>query len=420
MKNIGNIGSFLGKPSVLRIISLLCAILLWFYVSAVESPTSEKNIDSVAVTLRNKDVMMSETGLSVISNSLYEANIVLAGKKSTLNKVDYEDITATIDLSKLTEAGTYELPISVDAPAGTTVVSTTPRYITVSIDKTVAKSFDIETDIYYSTTYEIGECIITDNQSKPLTAATVSGPATDVERINSVVARADFGVINSSVEAKTDLICLDINGEEISNLNVIMSPKSVIIRQPVFMTKTLPLVASQADNTFSSSQISFSVKPSKVEVKGDPKILNELDAISLDPINEKAVIGEALKNTVNSLIKLPDGVELVDMQNTAVITVSVKNIKKHSFAITPEDIIVENLPDFLDITFDTPEFKVLLINTSSQPLTKNDIEIKLDLTNYISSGIYTVNINPVFKEETPYAYFLYETGYPISFELTTK
>ena len=61
------------KTFLLRVISLLCAILLWFYVSEVESPTAEKSVESVAITLRNKDIMMNETGLSVISDAVERA-----------------------------------------------------------------------------------------------------------------------------------------------------------------------------------------------------------------------------------------------------------------------------------------------------------------------------------------------------------
>ncbi len=412
--------SIFNKSLALRVVSLLCALLLWFYVSEVESPTSEKSVDAVAITLRNKDIMMSETGLSVISNAVYETNIVLSGKKSTLNKIDYEDITATVDMSKLTEPGTHELPITVVAPAGTRVVSTNPRYITVAIDKTVAKSFDIETDIYYSTTHEIGDCVITDAQEKALTKVTVSGPATEVERINRVVAKVDFGAINSSVEAKTNLVCLDINNEEMSEASIRLTPQSVVIKQPVYMTKTLPLTTSQANNTFSDSQISFKVKPSTVEVKGDPKIMEELTEITLDPINEQTVIGEALTNTVNSLIKLPEGVKLEGMQNTATITVNVKNVKKQNISITPENIKLINKPDFLDIQFGDIDWSLLIINASDKAITLDDIVLELDLTNYISNGIYTVNINPKFKEDLPYAYFVYESGYSVSFELTEK
>lgn len=410
------------KSLIWRFVSLLCAILLWFYVSAVESPTSEKNFDSVAITLRNKDVLLTETDLSVISDAIYEADIVLSGKKSTLNKIDYEDIVATVDLSKLTEAGSHELSVSVTAPSGTTVVSTNPRYITVAIDKTVAKSFDIEPEISYNnlpSSYEMGECVVTDSQAKAVTSVTVSGPATEVERIDKVVARVDFGSLTSSVEAKTNLVCLDYYGEEISNTNVRLTPQSVIVKQPIYVTKKLNLTVSQANNTFTDSQISFKIRPSSVEVKGDPKILEELNEITLDPINERS-IGEALTTTVNSLIKLPEGLELVSMQNTATITASLRNVKCHYLKVSPENLKIVNMPDFLNIEFEEIDWTLVVINASNKSVSLDDIELELDLANFISSGIYTVNLSPKFKESTAYAYFPYDSGYEVSFELTKK
>ena len=414
--------SFFDASLVLKIISLLCAILLWFYVSEVESPTSEKKIEAVTVTLRNKDILMTETGLSVLSDSLYDTNVVLSGKKSTLNKINYEDITATVDLSKLSEPGTYELQINVVAPQGTSVVSTNPRFITVSIDKTISHPFDIETKLSYSTTYEMGECIITDSQSKPISAVTVSGPATDIARIDKVVAKADFGTINSSVKAKTDLVCLDINGEEITSTSIKLTPNSVIINQPVYMTKKLPLTASQANNTFTSTQISFKVKPASIEVKGDPKVLRELSEITLDPIDEQSVIGEGLINSVNSLIKLPDGVELLGMQNTATITVSVKNVKKHYLFITPEDLNVIGLPDFLDVEFDEPSWQFLIINSSDREFTAEDLDLTVDLSTFGTEGNYidAVTLTPKFKDNPSYAYITGNTSYALSFKLSNK
>ena len=413
---------FFDTSLILKIVSLLCAILLWFYVSEVESPTSEKKIEAVAVTLRNKDIMTSETGLSVLSDTLYDTNIVLSGKKSTLNKINYEDITATVDLSKLTEPGTYELPISVVAPQGTSLVSTNPRFITVSVDKTVALPFNVETILSYSTTYEMGECTITDAQARPISAVTVSGPASDIERVDKVVAKADFGTITSSVKAKTNLVCLDINGDEITNSSIKLTPDSVIINQPVYMTKNLPLKAVQAQNTFANNQISFNVKPSSVEVKGDPKVLRELTEITLDPIDEQSVIGEGLINTVNSLIKLPEEVELIGMQNTATITVSVKNVKKHYLTITPENLKITGLPSNLAIEFEDESWQFLIINASDKELTVDDLDLTLDLSLFVSAGKYkdAVTLSPKFKENLSYAYITDNKSRTISFSLVEK
>ncbi|MBE6701609.1 MAG: hypothetical protein E7582_06965 [Ruminococcaceae bacterium] len=426
-KNVGEDGqkkgdvSPKGKTLIVRLFSIFCAVLLWFYVSEVESPASEKNFDSVSINLKNKDVLMSGTELSVISDALYETDIVLSGKKSILNKIDSEDISASVDLSKITEAGTHELVITVTPPTGSKVVSTNPRYVTVTVDKTVSKPFEITTDVRYSnlpSTYTLGDTVVLDSQSKVITTVTVSGPETEIERIDSVVAKVDFGSLQSSVEAKTSLILLDMYGEEIESPNLKLNVPSVIVKQPVYITKTLPLSVSQAYNTFSKSQITFNVNPSKVEVKGDPKVLESLDSIALDPVNERQ-IGEALTMTVTSLIKLPDGMELIGAQNTATVTAKVKNVKCQYIDIKPSNFTIINKASNLDIKFDDIKWKLIIINSSNKNITLDDLDLTLDFDSYLSPGLYTINFVPQFKEDIDFAYSPNLT-YTVSFELTQK
>ncbi len=411
---------FSDKNIWIRVISFLCALLLWFYVSEVESPTSEKSFEEITVNVKNKDVLLNETELSLISDALYEVEVVLSGKKSTLNKVDYENIAATIDLARLKEAGVHELPVSVVPPAGTSVVSVNPKYITVSIDKTVATSFDIEVDPRYTlpSNYTLGDCIVYDSQSKAITSVTVSGPATETAKIDKVVAKVDFGTISGSVEATAELILKDYYGETISTESLKLSTKSVKVKLPVYTTKTLPLSASQANGTFANTQISFNITPARVEVMGDPKILEEMNTLPLDPINERA-IGETMSTTVTTLIKLPEGLELVTAQNTATITAKLKNVKCQEIDVTSKDIDVVELPEDMEIEFHNVDSHIIVMNSSTKELTINDLLLSLDLSTYSTSGLYTVFLTPTFKKETSWAYLPYP-NYSVTFELTDK
>lgn len=412
---------FNDKNLLLRIISVLCAILLWFYVSEVESPTAEKTFEGVNITVKNKDVLLEETDLSIISDSFFQTTVVLSGKRSTLNKIDYDNIEATIDISRITEAGVHELKVTVVPPAGTNLSSVNPRNISVTVDKTVAKSFEIEPDISYSnlpSDYTLGDCVITDNQSKAITTVTVSGPATEVEKIEKVVAKVDFGSINGSVEAKTDLVLLGNFGEELSTDSVKLSTPSVKVKQPVSITKILPLETSQAYGTFAKTQITFDITPSRVEVKGDPKILGEMTSIKLDPINEKS-IGETLTTTVNTLIKVPEELELVTLQNTATITARLKNVNCHEIEIKPSDIKVVGLPGGSEVEFKNMDSKIIVVNSTSKDITLDDLSLTLDLSTFPTSGLYTVFLTPTFKKDISYAYLPY-ANFSITFELTHK
>lgn len=409
---------FLDKSFSLRIVSLLCAILLWFYVSAVESPTFEETYESITISLKNKDVMMEQTGMSLISNTVYETNIVLSGKKSVLNKIDYDNIVATVDLSKITEAGDHELEVSIEPIAGTTLVSVTPRNITVSVDKTVAKTFPIETDLKFTTEYSYEDCLITDTQFNPLTEVKISGPAKDVEKISKALVRVDFGNITSSAESRTGLVCLDAMNNEIDTSNLNITPKTVIVKQPIYTTKTLKLTAGQSYNTFGSGQIDISVEPKTIQVKGDPKMLESITEIALDPINEREITNRRLPDKP-VLIKLPEGMELIGDITTATVSAYLNKNYVKSITVEEDDITFSKLASNYALTITSIPDELTFINASDKEITIDDIVLSMNLSSY-EPGEYVVVITPEFKTEQPYAYFTNENGFWVGIEITEK
>jgi YbbR domain-containing protein len=58
--------------------------------------------------------------------------VVLRGSLPDLNAIAAEDLDATVDLTDQ-EVGEIDLPVQVQAPAGTTVVSVTPPSIAVTV-----------------------------------------------------------------------------------------------------------------------------------------------------------------------------------------------------------------------------------------------------------------------------------------------
>lgn len=423
MKKLDTQGSpdFSHSSTLLKIISVLCALLLWFYVSAVESPNSEKTFDGINITLKNRDLLSSEAGLAIVSDADYRADVVLSGKRSVLNKIDYSEIIATVDLSGIKEAGQYELPVKISAPTGTSIASATPGYVSITVDTPISAPFELEAEINYSnlpSSYELGDYRIVDTQGKELKTVTVTGPKTELERIARVVARVDLGSINASAEARTNLVLLDANDDEMPTSNITLTTKTVIVKQPVYITKTVPLSVSQANNTFLDDQISFKINPSTIEVKGDPKVLEKITSLPLDPINERE-IGTSLVTEVVTQIKLPDGIELLSPNTTATIKASVSGVQCEKIKVTEDNLrVINNSNRFSVNVISLPE-TVTVINASNKKVTRDDVYFEIDLESYTNAIKYTVMVSPRFKDNHPWAYFPDES-YTLTFELSEK
>ena len=409
------------KKLIIFICSVVCSVFLWMYVTSVESPTYEASFTNVSVTYENRDVLRRDYELSLLTTAEYTTDIKLSGKKSTFNKIDPSDIKAYIDLSAITEAGTYELPITVSAPDGTSVKEYEPHLATVVVDKTVTVEFPIEASVTYSnlpSAYSVGDYIITDSSSKEIKKVYVSGPKSEIDSIARIVATVDFGPVDSSVETKTNLVMYDNLGEGIVSPNLKLSVDSVKVKLPVFMQKILRLTVEQAYNTFSDNQIIFKVSPSTIAVSGDPKVLSEMDTLSLDPINEKS-IGTNYTTTVNTLINLPDGITITSGISTARITATLVNVARNTVTVPTSSISLKNLDEKLVCEFEDDEITLTAINSTESPIDEKDVTLSLDMTKYTEPGTYTASVTASTIDRINHAYIVAQ-DYEVTFTVSEK
>ena len=409
------------KNLIIRITSLVCAIILWFYVAKVENPSFETSFSNVPVTIDNY-ALLEQNELAIINQGDFLTDIVISGKKSLLNQLDASDIKASIDLSEITDANEYNLKINIVTPTGTSVVSSNPKSISLSVDRQTKKTFPIETDVKYSnlpSAYTTGDYeIFVDNKSEKINSVTVSGPEKELERISRVVASVDFGDVEASVEAKSELVMFDSLGNKISSSSLKLSSDTVTVRLPVYMQKILKLSVEQAYNTFSSEQIIFKISPSTIAVKGDPRVLADMDTLSLRAFNEKT-IGENLTETLNSTISLPEGFEFTGAQMSASVTARLVNVEKNYIQVPTTAISTKNLANGLKVSFEDEQIEIIGINSTSAPLGEKDVKISLDLTKYTEQGTYTASVTATTIDRINHAYIV-QNDYPVTFTITKK
>jgi len=395
------------RNRIIAVVSVICALFLWIYVTAVESPTSETSFSEVAVSFDGRDVLRRDFDLTLITSADFSADVVLSGKKSTLNQLEHSDIKAYVDLSRIIDAGEYELPIRITAPSGTKLVSCNPQYVTVFIDKTVTKEFDIEIDKRYSSlpeAYSMGELIITDASSKEIKKVSVSGPKNEIDSIAKVGATVDFGDVEYSVETKTSLAMYDNLGEGIVSSNLKLSIDSVKIKLPVTTTKEVSLTTSQLFSTFSEEQIKFNINPRKITLEGDPKILSGIDTLALNPINERTADAHGTLN-VSSTINLPEGVSIVGDVTVADISVRI-SANQNRVAFPTDRIKIENKSSDFTYSFREENLTVIGLNSTTSPLDYNDVSATVDVSGITEEGSYRVNVRAETLDGIRHAYIV--------------
>lgn len=119
-----------------KILSLLGAILLWFFVMKEQNP-----IVDITYT-----VPVEVQGLSsdyVVQNVPKEVRVHLQGPRNTILAISQSSLKAHVDMSDVTP-GQLNLPIEFVPPSGVNLVEITPDSVLVTVDEYMVREMPVE------------------------------------------------------------------------------------------------------------------------------------------------------------------------------------------------------------------------------------------------------------------------------------
>ncbi len=386
----------------IQIVSVICAVLLWFYVSGVESSTYEEDFNALDIELKNSDRLLAEQNFSVINGYNFTADVVLSGKKSTLKKIKDSDIKAYVDLSAATKAGQNELPVVITAPNGASVVSYEPMYVTVYVGKTTAREIPIEVNATYSAQqqYILGDYVFRDDSGTTVSDVTVTGPENELANVSKAQITVDFGTIEGSVTARGKIVLLDKNNNLIENPYIKSNISELMVTLPVYMHKTVSLSVAQKYNTFADNQIYYTLEPSTLTIKGEPSVLRDIHDIVVATIDETQI------NETHSYyftIPLPNGVENADTTNIVNVSATLNNIYTNTITLdVPYSFDITPPSNNLTYTISTNYVQVKLIGTTDHVLSETaaGLSAKIDMSQYNKAGSYSIPVTVSVKNSS--------------------
>lgn len=286
---------------MLKITSLIFAIILWSYVKGEANFITSSNFKNIEVTYDGLN-HLKEKNLTIISPKEASVDVKLQGYNSYMRNVTRDGIVAKVDLSKLTE-GEHSVPINVSyIDLGISVTNTTPRKIPFKIDKVIEENSTA--NLVFENKLEKG-LSLGDLERK--IDVKVKGPSIYVGKINKIESHIDLKDISESTSLDTEIHAYDDTGKLIKEVEI--TPSTVKVDLPILKSKTVPIKLKFNENTSQNIVTSdFSIEPSSVTIRGNSDVIDSIDFIETKPVNFYN-----FKNG-NDLVKLnlPDKVTLVD------------------------------------------------------------------------------------------------------------
>lgn len=299
----------LDKKWQLKIICLLMAIVLWFFIINEQNPMSEGSY-TVPIVVENLD---SQYITSNVPKTVY---VRLSGPRNTIINVGPSDIKAYIDLSDAQE-GEMSAPVRIEIPAGTELKKQSMTSADIMVDVYTVRELALtphlvgqtKNDIFVSSLKVVPEKVV------------ISGARRLVKQVEQAVVEIPIEdrIDDFSIMAPIRLVAADgsrVEGLEMtpwqSNIRISIGHNAVMKDIPVYVT-------TEGDVSSSVSLKEIKINPNTVAVKGDANILKNLSRIDLPPIDISGLKQDKkwkiIVSPVNGVIFEPDTIEVaVDVE----------------------------------------------------------------------------------------------------------
>ena len=373
------------------LLSVFLAVILWLYVRAEKDPVSDARIRNIPVQITGSSVLSSK-GLTVAGLSSDRVSTTLQAPASVLSDISRKNITATIDVSRIDEAGEHTLSYNIVLPTnvntdGVVIQEKEPETITVTVEKLYTSTLPIEFRFEGSVAkgYQAGTPTI-----DPVNV-TISGAVEQVNRVARAVVVLEAKDLKEQYTGDLPIRLLDANGDELKDLEVELSSETAYIVYPIVVVKEIPLTVNViAGGGATQENISEPlIVPSKITVAGTQEDIDHLTEISLGSIDLSKVVGTS---NFTFTIDLDPSLENVTGITEAKVTVTVSGLETRAFEVS--NIKLQNIPRGYSAKADTEAKTVYVRGTAGElaMIDSSQLRIVADLKEVTGSGTYTIPV----------------------------
>ncbi len=362
----------------IKVLSVIFAILLWYYVIGVQGPIITRTF-KVPVTPINL-----ENGVFIVNNP-GSVNVTAEGSSKVILGIKPNDFTALVNLAGK-EEGEFYIPVEVKPPTSSIKIkSVSPGKVKISLEK-IAK---IKLPVIVKFSGKPADGFIPATPIVTPDEVEVIGPSRKLKFIKSAVINVDLTGINSETTLILPVQLVTENDVDISNIQV--NPTScvakVLAKNPL-ITKTVPVVPDISGAPFQGFGVrSVSLSPAVVTVEGK---LSELDGINFVNTSQIDISGLTANKKFTVGFSLSQDLKVVNAKNCTV-SVNVEPLKSVVFDI-PLTVNYDSVK--YNVAVNTKSVKVILKGFAEdlKKVSAQSITATIDLSSF-TPGTYTVPVD---------------------------
>ena len=342
---------FWTKREFVAIVSLFLAVLVWLTVTMVIDTNTNITFRNIKVDFSYDSRQYTALGLDIVNEPEAQVSVRLDGSGTTLGEISEKDIVVYPDYSAVKGAGAQQLNLIVrvvNSRYGSNVradIVSGSRTVMVVFDTIVSKNFPITPDVEG---LKLAENYALNRTACSPLEVTVTGPESEVEKINSAVARVEMdGTITESVTRKAPIELLDADGNQINLEYATMNVADTDVIMTVYLQKELPLSVNfiNAPPSFDLSTLQYSLSQESLMIAGPAKQVESLDKIDVASFDLSSYVQN---QSYQLAVELPTG--LIAVEDISNVTLQIDNSDYISRTINVNNIRTVNIPVGMEVT----------------------------------------------------------------------
>lgn len=328
----------------LKLISLVIAFLLWFFVVSTDDPKDTQTYANIPVVLTNTELLDNENKVYEVLDNTDTVRVSVRAPKSVFTRLRASDIIAEADMSKLTDINTVAITCKIP---NFEVESVTPNHdvVKLSIEEKSSKWVLVQ----YSITGEVAEGYMVTDVDLDQNAVEVSGPKSLIDTVSYAVVEMDVSGAANSRTANVESTLIDKDGNKVESKSIVNSGSYIHMDVEILATKEVPIelnvMGVPLEGYLATGVVECS--PATVKIAGTATALMGVSKISI-PEEQLNITGESsnMVNIINIRDYLPANVRLADssFNGRVTATVYIEPIVEKTLEIPQAQIYRKGLP----------------------------------------------------------------------------
>ena len=380
---------------LLKIVSVIAAVLLWGVVINIDNPTDTYTISGIPIKVINEKQAITDNNLTYELSGEKTVSVEVTVRRQDRRKISADDFSATIDLNEIYGA-TSSVAVNIEVVNNKSLIRSwtqITRSVRVDVERMETKIFEIRVIPRGSL-----------EETYTFSQNTVSPGSVRVTAPESVMSRIDHAGVELDVNGATDNVqetgpvklYMDEESKnelDLSDPRIHLNVAEAEVMLEVVKTNQISVdiqVTGQDAVADGCKYINYTCDPQMIQVTGPRSQIADFAKLTI--VEDLTGVGENITKIYQVQDYLPKGLEVADGQpETIEVTYQIDKLEQRSFYIGRNQIRLLGMSDELEYRFGEDDGITVSLRGLSEDIEQvsaSDITVILDLEEYDKPGSY--------------------------------